>query len=637
MDAQTMHDRMKSILRVIHGAAIDPAAGRARPDQLVLPYDPSFLPDVDLPGLDFDLSKFDLQPERPASQRSSLLLSKSPETSQLSFPMTAQPQLDIPSSDHFNLGAFGSETDISSVHRRPHLSRALGFELGIEEGVLLQPDFEFDEDGNLIEFARPPTDGDPIAGQRVVETPLPDEVRFNEAMDLDLDFQPIPVEEEMDVVAMDVDEDGKQSESKAKSKSPGVQAVNEDDNASEHHEIRMPHTRKNIKTMVADTHIGLRNKDLAQWNNEYLQNMAVASKQKQQNKLPTLAKHNAAFWVFDQGIGSVGIGLGANCEPHPLKQFSGDELYNSLVHGPKPKGRKRGAPHDSDTETEGRRVRAKAGEEVERGLDEVIIQDDPEIGRHAPSSIHDDHSSQMPWNITASIQSSRHGSSAAPAFRGLGSIGGELSSGSRPQDAMALAGLIRSRNRLTSASPLAGRGFPFDMENLHIAGNEGDLELGDFDLDLYLQSELDPERHTVSASAEGSAAVSLRRAGGLRKLDARERKILTSNLDQESLNFLEFLNPKTGALPADAASKDGETQEVTGDIPHGDATLSSEIAFSTLLPPEKTSRVVATNALMHVLTLATKGLLTVRQEPYIDESTKEYGTQYRYGEIFMHL
>lgn len=30
MDVQTMHDRMKSILKVIHGAAIDPAAGRAR-------------------------------------------------------------------------------------------------------------------------------------------------------------------------------------------------------------------------------------------------------------------------------------------------------------------------------------------------------------------------------------------------------------------------------------------------------------------------------------------------------------------------------------------------------------------------------------------------------------------------------
>lgn len=30
MDVQTMHDRMKSILKVIHGAGIDPSAGKAK-------------------------------------------------------------------------------------------------------------------------------------------------------------------------------------------------------------------------------------------------------------------------------------------------------------------------------------------------------------------------------------------------------------------------------------------------------------------------------------------------------------------------------------------------------------------------------------------------------------------------------
>lgn len=30
MDVQTMHDRMRSILKVIHGAAIDPSAGKAK-------------------------------------------------------------------------------------------------------------------------------------------------------------------------------------------------------------------------------------------------------------------------------------------------------------------------------------------------------------------------------------------------------------------------------------------------------------------------------------------------------------------------------------------------------------------------------------------------------------------------------
>lgn len=218
------------------------------------------------------------------------------------------------------------------------------------------------------------------------------------------------------------------------------------------------------------------------------------------------------------------------------------------------------------------------------------------------------------------------------AFRGFGSAGdlssrGPESTGSRPQDAlMQLAGLGRPRSRLTSASPLAGRGFPFDMENLGSLGNEGGL--GDFDLDLYLQSELDPDRHTVSA--EGSGAVSMHHAAGTSHLAFMQKKMHTANLDQESLNFLEFLNTKAGnvnAGPADEHERD-PVAEVAG---------SSETAFSTLLPPKETSRAVATNALMHVLTLATKGFLTVRQDPYIDESTEKYGAKYRYGEIFMRL
>lgn len=248
----------------------------------------------------------------------------------------------------------------------------------------------------------------------------------------------------------------------------------------------------------------------------------------------------------------------------------------------------------------------------------------------------------MPWNVTASVQSSRHGSSAAQVFRGFGSAGdlssrGPESAGIRPQDAMMqLAGLGRSRSRLTSASPLAGRGFPFDMENLENLGNEGELE--DVDLDLYLQNELDMDRRTVSA--EGPEAVPMRHAAPTGNFASMQKNIRTSNLDQESLNFLEFLNTKTESLAAGAVGdhgRDAEGEERSDDMPHLRVTGSSGIAFSSLLSPQKTSRAVATNALMHVLTLATKGFLTVRQEPYIDETTEEYGAKYRYGEILMHL
>lgn len=144
------------------------------------------------------------------------------------------------------------------------------------------------------------------------------------------------------------------------------------------HDIRMQQTRKSVKRMVADSKIALRNTDLAQWNNEYLLNMAVATKQKQSNKLPTLSKKNAAFWVFGQGIASVGIGLGASREPHPLRHFSGDDLYD-LLNPTRPRGRKRCRPR-SDSESELRRVRRKAdGEEDQIGRgglpDEAIMQD----------------------------------------------------------------------------------------------------------------------------------------------------------------------------------------------------------------------------------------------------------------------
>lgn len=149
----------------------------------------------------------------------------------------------------------------------------------------------------------------------------------------------------------------------------------EDGDASETREITVQQTRKTIKSLLADTRTSLPNKDLTQWNTEYLQNMAAAARQKQQNKLPTQAKKNAAFWVFRQGIGSVGVGVGVSREPHPLKHFAGDELVLCLRVDGKGKGRKRGQPHDDDSDTEGRNVRPRSDEE-EVGRGDLIDDDE---------------------------------------------------------------------------------------------------------------------------------------------------------------------------------------------------------------------------------------------------------------------
>lgn len=242
----------------------------------------------------------------------------------------------------------------------------------------------------------------------------------------------------------------------------------------------------------------------------------------------------------------------------------------------------------------------------------------------------------MPWNITASIQSSRHGSSTAgitannTILRGMGltmsggigmSIGSVSDFSSR--DVLESTVLGRPRSRLTSASPLAGRGFPYDINSLSIPGNDIENDevdvLGDFDLSQYLQEELYTAGQAISQTQNDL-------------YESLASRVESSTLDQESQNFLRFLvENTTGHKDADA----GEDPFVAASAIQ-QAARSGETSFSELLPVQRTSRTVATHGLMHVLTLATKGFLTVRQEAYTHVNSA-LGAKYDYGEIFVRL
>lgn len=149
-----------------------------RPDQLVLPDDPSFVPEINLPGLGIDLSKLTLEPQADTSRQNSFLWTKFPDLSQ-TLPENLNLQLDLSSEDIMrDFGGFGSQSETSgSIQRRP-LGRIAAGTLDDEAGVLLQPDFEFDEDGNIIELSgerehRSNILRDQLGGRHLSETPLP--------------------------------------------------------------------------------------------------------------------------------------------------------------------------------------------------------------------------------------------------------------------------------------------------------------------------------------------------------------------------------------------------------------------------------------------------------------------------------
>ena len=129
-----------------------------RSDQLNLPDDPTFMPELDL---NFDLSAFDT-PLR-TSGRSSLMsppsLVSSRASQQAEEEDFGEPALELPSADTSlgaGLGGFdlGLPAGLSSVGRSE--SRVPGPSVLEEETGIMDVGWEFDEHGNMIETAQAP-------------------------------------------------------------------------------------------------------------------------------------------------------------------------------------------------------------------------------------------------------------------------------------------------------------------------------------------------------------------------------------------------------------------------------------------------------------------------------------------------
>lgn len=81
----------------------------------------------------------------------------------------------------------------------------------------------------------------------------------------------------------------------------------------------------------------------------------------------------------------------------------------------------------------------------------------------------------------------------------------------------------------------------------------------------------------------------------------RPKWLNSSSLDQETINFYEYLQTRI------------EEEEEEHDNARKVGGCQSGVSFTSLLPPRSSSRIVATQALLHVLTLATNGALRVQQ------------------------
>ncbi|KAJ3578165.1 hypothetical protein NPX13_g2400 [Xylaria arbuscula] len=574
-DAKKIQDQMRFFFKAFPSNQLDPEAGKARPEDILVGDDRAFDPSMPLPQYNPDTLAISLaNTQKTSSQMSpqSTLLSGSHSPGQ-GFMM----QLDIDHSSsldyHRSPPGLGSISSMQKPDDEP-----LIFTQDENDVFGTQGDWgiEIDENGNIVEAVEPQMMDDepqlpplPLTQARIDGpqgvAPLDERTIFEE-QDIIMHEEPLPEAEPFP--------------------EPQQHVPWQNDKKSAH----QVSNRKKRK-LKADKDTQLSRRTLRKWQSNYLEYCAtyqprlVSAKQ---------AKRNAMLLTFGLGIGNIGQTIGVPGFIHPLAvDFSGDKLFTTMtgIEIKKPRGRRRTALEAIEEQEEGeqRRVRprlmADDGGEQERGRaaqDEFINVDDPfddgvlpEVGREAEHPMSDHLSSTlMPWN---------RGSSAIP--------GSSIRAPNSAQQGRDLS------------SPLGKRGGSQDIVRysddapMDGFGSDGNFGAGFGSADSFEGMNLlnlDPEGREEPTAAEIQA----------------QNDDLLAHLDREGYNFATFVQ---GAINQNGEHRQDE-----------DFDLNRKwLAFDDLFLPRTTVRFTAAQAFYHTLCLVTKGRMSVEQ---YDADQTPFGT-----------
>lgn len=602
--------------------------------------DPAFL--ADIPALDFDLTfdnvlNIDSQHSLVSSVRS-----RSGSGTQLGSQGSQNNMLEIQIPSSVPRGTPGYQLPPmpfgSSAHKTPS---AAGYGAGMTimsnsydedgMGLLDELDFEFDADGGMVEGnaeerarVRSGAAGHPFrnyAGVGRADSAASDRVRqeHEDALVGRLDRIELNLDEDGDINMMQMEEDLVLPDADAFQPQPRQKATSEDLPSeisevptSEMAEVAVPIKKKRakaaLKKAITDTEaISYRNADFKSWQENYADNMASQRDAKRNNAIKNHAKANAGVFLFGNGIGNIGrlITSVSNGSSHPLAWLQGDMLRNLITGEPTPpafreQARKRRLSVSSTVEAdEEARKRRHSDEdpEAQRGhedkemiqpLDDDLallgLEDSAEMGRDAPTPLAEHQSSAMPWNVSSSLKSFRAGDLSLPRQRGV-------------RASSIVSHRAGPPSRVSVQSPLVGRGrLLSDFEDIrrdespsppergrnHITGTSDNAILA-----------LDEDEFEMHGPA---AAVDTQTAGN--------SQWLAEALETESYNFLEFVKNTTTEIEIDEEITEIEREE-----------YRTWVGFEKMFPPNQgTTKIVAAQAFYHVLSLATKNLLGVKQE-----------------------
>ncbi|ESZ91470.1 hypothetical protein SBOR_8131 [Sclerotinia borealis F-4128] len=595
--------------------SLDLEGVKVKPAQLMLMDDPAFDPDVPLPGLipDYDLNIDAYQSQNRDSQISLSIHSRERGSSISSSQGASIMGLNFSSS--LNGGGYQLPLNDPFAKSSAQKSAAHG-DVFHDEAILFEDDniFEFDQDGNFRDLT-----AQEIASRRAASTIIVPRFGSDSAAsarvrkehddaraqaggygrtyegdgDLNMMFgdddeaMMLPDAEPFNIPAF--------MSGALPAPVPGrEQSLSQPEESSSESAAAPSHPRKPKvkKQLPIDETQELKNSDLSKWQREYVSSQNALSAAKSTTKGNTLAKRNALMFVIGTGLNGAGIGIGSTKLPGPLSMFSGDALLAKIT-GRVLHSAKRPAESEGDKSVPNKRLRHRFDEEVLRdfkGSDDFAIQigEEPfgtpvevEMGRDAADGLPDYPSSaMMPWNLSAS-QRGRSSSLRPAASLRLGSKG-------------------------VAASPLVGRGS--------VLPSGGDLEKFSSQQDLIMYGRSDDISTNLDRGSSGGADMGgddqmnmeFEMFGPAANVDtqtAGQSQWVRDVMDTESENFLDFVRISI------------EERYAEEDIFREDRQLKDKkVGFVELFNPGTNSEVVAAQAFLHVLALATKGKIWVDQD-----------------------
>lgn len=396
VDAQHAQNDIRTLLRVVRVETTElEGKHKARPDQLVLQEDSNALLE-DILGLDFD--PFEDLTTSGSSQASSILSPHCANSSGLGSEH-ADPSIGgliiPPSASSATGGPGGFSARGSTIGDDNRVTSRFGsaFFIRDEPGVLEDPGFDFNADGELVDVGsgqqaeREPSVQMPgpelradILMNDYDDTTIDDRAQANDSWQRDEDDGYLPAFNDLNVYSNVEafparDQESARPESVQAEADPDAPVETSESSASAPaRRVRQSRVLHNDETME------LHNHDLAKWSTNYLANMQIAMNQKLRQRTTKLAKDNANFWVLQNGVGGLAYAIGPEEIPEPLRMFTGNALLAALtglqldVAGEKRDREEEVADEEEDVDMDGRRIRARSDEaEMGRGDGDIMM------------------------------------------------------------------------------------------------------------------------------------------------------------------------------------------------------------------------------------------------------------------------